>query len=156
MIIFLLILSSQTEVSPGRSLKNRPLTCSWLSAPIRWGNWLRPALKDQCQYSIGPGTGWIFPRGSGTVHFSNNNYKCTFVMEEMKMTCFHFSSDLGSALSGSNCGFQWSDVQRLRGADTIPGTYLAPHCAPIPHGGAPVFGPLSWSAHYHCRAGITG
>lgn len=77
-------------------------------------------------------------------------------MDQMKVINFHFPSDMGSTLSGSNCGFQRSNVQRLRGADTLPGSNTAPHCAPVSHGGAPVFGPLSGSSHYHCRARITG
>lgn len=42
-----------------------------------------------------------------------------------------FFADMGSALSGSDCGFKWSHVQRLCGAYSFPGSYSAPYCAPI-------------------------
>lgn len=74
----------------------------------------------------------------------------------MVLVRFHFLSDMGPALSGSNCGFQRSDVPRLRGADAIPGSHPAPHRAPVSHGGAPVFGSLSGGSHHHCGARITG
>lgn len=47
--------------------------------------------------------------------------------------CHHLLSDMGPTLSGADCGFQWSHVQRLRRAHPVPRAHPAPHCASISH-----------------------
>lgn len=69
---------------------------------------------------------------------------------------FLSSPDLGSALSGSNCGFKWSHVQRLCGAYTVSGAHPAPHCAPVSHRGSPVSGPLPGSSNHYCGTRVAG
>lgn len=112
----------QTEVSPRCCIEDRTFAGSRLSAPLCWRNRLRPALKDQCQHPISPGPGWVVSRGPGTV---NHWEGIDFFLMQLQLSesvrvgiylsvCIYLftnrgipsiSSDLGSALSGSDCGF---------------------------------------------------
>lgn len=66
----------QTEVCPWCSIKDGPFPGSWLSASICRRDWLRPALKNQCQHPFGSGPGRVLSWGPGTVNYAGGmNFK---------------------------------------------------------------------------------
>lgn len=58
-------------------------------------------------------------------------------------------TDLGPALLGSDSGLERAHVPGLCGAHPVPGADAAADGAPLPHGGAPVPGPLPGGPHHH-------
>jgi len=67
-----------------------------------------------------------------------------------------FPPDVVPALAGPDRGLQRSDVPGLRGAYPVPGPHPAADGAAVPHGGAPVSGPLPGSPRHHCGPGAAG